>query len=500
MLGHIRRRAVQKVLGQFVTSACQCRVHEAPLQAGIEEERGWRPLLCLELAKMVGVHIASFLILLVLRVEADEAGEHRELLRLHVLEEFIRQGDAARLAAEGEHGVRKIVRQGGALGDNLRKKLLHLRGISAEARDEQAVRGIREGNLLLARQGFDAACQLKVLLSDGLGEHGPDDVVSEGHTSEEGQELAKLVVLASEVHELGNNVARCHGGCGYFAALLCPDGLEAAEVAHGLLEIVGLQRCLDHHNRGARREGYLLLLHLGDKPLHLQEVPGHELHAELNLVGALVRLEAQRGDHLKDLLDKLRIHTPAKRIEELVHRADLALGGVFLEEELQLTKDVAGVLLEALHGLHSVNEAGRRHRIKHLQHAPAAERLAMVAVGEGLLEGTLWLLDAGPLRGLRPAPCGLGGRLILILLELFGLALALASRGLGVRVAKEEHVCGHGRAKEKELGAGRPEELRHPLDDGYVVNRRGRVGHVHDRVHLLLCTGIRCVEWAKLPR
>mmetsp|Transcript_53477 Transcript_53477/g.174026 ORF Transcript_53477/g.174026 Transcript_53477/m.174026 type:complete len:281 (-) Transcript_53477:1197-2039(-) len=126
VLRNIGRRRIQEVFRQVVAATAESCTHQATLDASIEADcllqwltvtlrRARHP----QALEMLLVHVASFIVLLAVCVEADKCGEDRNLLRFHVLEERICEFHGACLRAKGQQRQGEVRGEHRPLGNHL---------------------------------------------------------------------------------------------------------------------------------------------------------------------------------------------------------------------------------------------------------------------------------------------------------------------------------------------------------------------------------------------
>mmetsp|Transcript_55376 Transcript_55376/g.177645 ORF Transcript_55376/g.177645 Transcript_55376/m.177645 type:complete len:388 (+) Transcript_55376:1662-2825(+) len=301
VLGHVGGRRIEKRLRQVTAATTQCRVHEALLHACVQQ----MPLRLPDFGSAL-VDITCPLELLGLHVEADECRNYCRLLGPCVIEDAVGQGDIRGLIAECEQGKRKVCCEVNVLRHCLLEERFNAHGVIRKPPHQEAIGCVRERHALLPCQRLHALDKPGVLLADTLGEHQVHCLLRDRRTLKLWQQLRQPALPAHELQELAHNLPRRCGGRGG-SPVWGPSGLQAAEVLHCLVQTVCLQGRLDDYKEGTRRERDLAGLHLGGQAPHLGEASGHEVHAQEQLVGPLVRLQAQGGQHLQDALQEGRV-------------------------------------------------------------------------------------------------------------------------------------------------------------------------------------------------
>mmetsp|Transcript_53477 Transcript_53477/g.174025 ORF Transcript_53477/g.174025 Transcript_53477/m.174025 type:complete len:342 (-) Transcript_53477:102-1127(-) len=337
---------------------------------------------------------------------------------------------------------------------------------------------------LLAHKLLDLARQRRILASDAFGKHRADGILGNRHPFEQRKELAELVLTASKLHQLRDDVA-WRGGRSGTVTETRPQRLELTEVARRLLKAASLERSLHGHDGRPRGQRDAPGLHGRQERANFREVARCELHGQQNFVGALVGFEAHGRHHLDHLLNQVRVQALRKRLQEVIDAVGAALHWVLVEEGLEFTDDEGAVLFETLHGLHGLGQGDRRSPVGALQGIPAPQHLSVVAGFEGRgerLGDLLGLLNSQALVRFHTVAKNILQTLIIVHhLNPFGLVEAFVFC-LRACIAEEKHVGGNCRAEQEELGAG-----RHQKGPDLVKDIRGLGGH---------SSGVCHVHWA----
>mmetsp|Transcript_63420 Transcript_63420/g.151568 ORF Transcript_63420/g.151568 Transcript_63420/m.151568 type:complete len:388 (+) Transcript_63420:1770-2933(+) len=308
VLGNIQRIVGEERLCQLAAPALQGGVHDAPLHAGVQDGSAFSRSLLAQRGGILLVHVADSVVVLDLEVEAKESSQdcRRHALR-EVLVRLVRESKISRLLAACQQCQAQLGSCIWLLGDGLLEKLLDFVVVISVSLHQQAVGRLGKCDVLLARKRFNLLQELWILLSHGFCDHSLNGILRQRHCRKLGEKQLQLMLLASHVDEVANDLT--WGGGGSRRSRACPKGLELAEGAQGILEVLCLQRRLDQHDGGARGQRDLGGLGLRDQQIHHLEVAHREVHVYEDLVAAAVQHKACRGQRDKEPLDEVRIVT-----------------------------------------------------------------------------------------------------------------------------------------------------------------------------------------------